>query len=79
MRIWIFVALLCLSIGPMAGQNPTATLVGVIQDSSGAILPGAQIELRNTDIGALRKASSDFKGEFTIPNLVPGPLRSRHH
>lgn len=73
MRFLSSVAVLCLTLGSLAAQSPRAALIGVVQDPSGAILAGAQVELRNVDTGEARKVLSDFKGEFTIPNLAPGP------
>jgi hypothetical protein len=55
-----------LAAGVLA-QNPTATLVGTVRDASGAIV------VRNTDTRDIRKAVAESKGEFTIPNLAPGP------
>ena len=65
--------LACLMIGILPAQNPTATLVGTVRDASGTVVPGAKLEARNTDTGNTRNSTSDDKGEFTIPNLVPGP------
>ena len=59
--------------GLLLAQNPTATLVGTVRDTSGAIVAGATLEVRNTDTDNIRKATSDENGDFTIPNLVPGP------
>jgi hypothetical protein len=62
-----------LTIGIALAQNPTATLVGTVRDGSGAVVTGALLEVRNTGTGSTRTAASDEKGDFTVPNLVPGP------
>jgi Carboxypeptidase regulatory-like domain len=64
---------MCLAAGSLVAQNPTATLVGTVRDSSGAIVVDAALEVRNTDTGDIRKAVAESKGEFTVPNLAPGP------
>jgi hypothetical protein len=53
-------------------QNPTATLVGTVQDTSGAVIPGAAVVARNVATNLQRTALSGNNGEFTIPNLPPG-------
>ncbi len=53
-------------------QTPTATLVGRVQDSSGAVVPEATIVVRNVDTNEARTALSGTDGGFTIPNLTPG-------
>jgi hypothetical protein len=66
------VSLLCLAACPLAAQNPTAALVGTVVDPAGAVIQGAQVEIRNSDTNELRKADTNAKGEFTIANLAPG-------
>src|SRR5438105_3721428 len=53
--------LACLTMGILPAQNPTATLVGTVRDISGAVVTGAALEVRNTDTGNTRKATSDEK------------------
>lgn len=50
----------------------TASLSGVVTDSSGAVLPGADVEVRNNATGALSPTVTDGQGRFTIPALNPG-------
>ena len=60
--------------GPrLLAQTATATIVGEVRDPTGAAIAGASLEVRNTDTNAVRKAASDEKGEFTIPELPPAP------
>lgn len=44
-----------------------------MRDQSGGIVVGANLEIRNRDTGITRKASSNERGEYTAPDLVPGP------
>jgi outer membrane receptor protein involved in Fe transport len=57
----------------LPGQNPTATLVGAVTDSSGAAVAAARLEVRHIETNELRHSASDVKGEFTVPDLAPGP------
>ena len=69
----VLAVLMCAAVGGLFAQNPTATLVGTVRDASGAVVVNAALEVRNTDTDETRKAVTDEKGEFTVPNLVPGP------
>ena len=41
-------------------------------DASGALVPGATIQLKNQGTGEIRRGVSDEAADFTIPNLPPG-------
>ncbi|MGI8741539.1 MAG: carboxypeptidase regulatory-like domain-containing protein [Bryobacteraceae bacterium] len=56
----------------LSAQSPTATLVGTVEDTTGARIGDADIQVRNIDMGDARTASSKADGQFTIPNLAPG-------
>ena len=53
----------------------TAEITGVITDSSGGHVPGANVTITNTEIGANRKTVSSAEGSYTIPLLRPGSYR----
>ena len=61
-----------LSVCRMVGQNPTATLVGIVQDGSGAVIGGASVKVRNINTNDARAAETGQAGEFTVPNLAAG-------
>jgi hypothetical protein len=44
-------------------------------DPTGAVIPGASIELRNIDTGADRTAVADAQGRYNIQQLAPGFYR----
>src|SRR5439155_26007595 len=58
-------------------QTVGASLQGTITDPSGAVIPGAQIEIRNTGTGAISKIESDSSGRFRAPVLSPGEYEVR--
>ena len=64
--------LFCAVVCALYAQTPTATLVGILTDPSGALVAGAGVEIRDTATNGLRKVKSDQKGEFIAPNLAPG-------
>ncbi|HET8546374.1 MAG TPA: carboxypeptidase-like regulatory domain-containing protein, partial [Bryobacteraceae bacterium] len=48
------------------------SIVGIIEDPSGAVVPNATVTIRNTQTGASREIAADEQGRFSIPNVVPG-------
>ncbi|MCL4402894.1 MAG: TonB-dependent receptor, partial [Acidobacteria bacterium] len=52
-------------------QSPTANLTATITDSSGGVIPGAAVMVRNTDTRESRALESDAAGNFTAANLPP--------
>ena len=66
------IVFLLICVCSLFAQSPTATLVGRIQDPSGASVPGARVDVTNSNTAELRSASSNADGEFAIPNLRPG-------
>jgi len=57
------------------GQNPTGTLRGTVEDSSGARVPSATITVEARGLAFSRAAEADDRGEFRVDVLPPGPYR----
>jgi len=53
-------------------QTSTGKIVGVVQDSSGGVLPGVSIVVRNLGTGTSRDTITDDRGQFEVSNLAPG-------
>ncbi|MDE1175822.1 MAG: TonB-dependent receptor [Edaphobacter sp.] len=69
-----YVCLMMLTVAlvkPSFAQNTTADVVGTVTDSSGAVVPGATIELTNTDTQEKRVVTSGAGGEYTFTLLKP--------
>src|SRR5260370_26794610 len=71
------VSLLLLTIFPAFPQTVGASLQGSITDPSGAIIPGAKIEIRNLETGVASSLTSDSSGHFREPVLQPGDYELR--
>jgi hypothetical protein len=56
-------------------QNNTGTLTGSVSDTAKTPIAGASIEARNTETGAVQKASSGLTGTYTLSQLPPGKYR----
>jgi hypothetical protein len=57
---------------PTGAQTSTGKIVGVVQDSSGGILPGVAIVVTNLGTGTTREALTDDRGQFDVSGLAPG-------
>lgn len=57
--------------GPLYGQVAGATLSGKLTDPSGAVIPNAQVSIRDTATGVVRTVTADSAGVYTAPNLKP--------
>ena len=65
------VTVLLLSVCVYA-QVSGATLTGTISDASGAVVPNAQISIKNVATGQERIFTTDAAGFYSSPNLLPG-------
>ncbi|HXH06517.1 MAG TPA: TonB-dependent receptor [Vicinamibacterales bacterium] len=76
MTIRIATALLAVVLAaaePVLGQGAvTAPLSGTVVDTSGGVLPGADVVVRNDATGATYTTVTNEQGIFTIPALNPG-------
>jgi hypothetical protein len=53
-------------------QVAGAGLSGTVTDPSGALIPNAQISIKNAATGVARAVTTDTAGFYTAPNLLPG-------
>ena len=58
---------LCYFASLLSGQVSTGTIVGVVEDSTGAIVPNAAVRVVHTATQDLRQALANERGEFNIP------------
>jgi hypothetical protein len=48
-------------------------MTGIVTDTSGAIVVGADVALVNTATNVSYHATTNSQGFYTIPNVPPGP------
>src|ERR1700719_2850601 len=68
----------CLAFGCTAiwAQNiTTANISGVVQDSTGLAVPGAEIKATQTETGLVRTVMSGADGAYLLTNLPIGPYQ----
>ena len=60
--------------GPLSAQQSVdyASVSGRITDSSGAVVPGAQVTARQTQTNVTASAVTDQEGRFRVRNLPAG-------
>src|SRR6266699_374215 len=61
-----------LGAGLVSAQVTTGTISGVVQDASGAAIPGAMVTIKNLDTGTARALTTDAGGRYTAPDLPLG-------
>ena len=72
--IQVVAAVVCLVTAMTASsQTITATLEGVVEDSTGAVIPGAAVNVINTATNAEFVTETNASGRFIAPSLQPGP------
>src|ERR1051325_1615038 len=64
--------ILSFAVSPSRAQDTTGTILGTITDSSGAVLPGVTVTVKNTDTSQSRSVVSDVAGRYRLPLLQPG-------
>jgi hypothetical protein len=58
-------------------QTVTGTFIGLITDSSQAVVPGAEISFTDVQRGALKKTFAGADGAYTLPYMQPSQYRVR--
>src|SRR6059036_2659863 len=53
-------------------QTSTATILGVVKDTTGALIPGVSITIKHTETGQTRTAISSETGDYNVPLLPVG-------
>ena len=67
--IGIFIAM---GASLVIAQGSTATIVGVVRDTSGALVPGVRVTVKHTESGLTREVTSGENGGYSVPLLPVG-------
>src|SRR5262249_62300138 len=62
---------------PLEAQAVRATILGIVQDTSGAAMPGATVEVRNVDTGVTQTVITNGQGRYNAPDLAIGTYEVR--
>ncbi|MBI4463927.1 MAG: carboxypeptidase regulatory-like domain-containing protein, partial [Acidobacteria bacterium] len=63
--------------GPVAAQQPTGTILGVVKDATGGVIPGASVTITATDTGMMRTGMTGADGAYRFPALPVGNYEVR--
>lgn len=63
---------LCFAVPPVRAQTFTGTFLGTVVDSSGAVIAGAKISVRDIATNLERSTASNDQGFYELPLLPPG-------
>ena len=66
------IAILVLTASLCFGQANLATLTGVVTDTGGGVIPGAEVTVINTGTANSRDLTTSAVGTYTFPALNPG-------
>src|SRR5271166_6851464 len=76
---WTLLAILCLALSVLATAGETGSnasvVSGTVADPSGAVVPGATVEIHNPVSKFQRSATTDGAGQFSFTNV---PLNTYH-
>src|SRR3989440_10027726 len=53
----------------------TATISGSVKDMTGAVLPGVEVKMTQTETSVARTTVTNETGSYVLPNLPLGPYR----
>ena len=67
--VWSLVA------APAFAQIDRGTIQGLVTDASGAVVPGARVEVVQTETNSPVSVSTNGQGFYTVPNLARGSYR----
>src|SRR5262245_11104098 len=65
-------ALVVLMPALASAQEQAGSLVGIVKDTSGAVLPGVTINVRSPQVVGVTSTTSDTEGRYRFPALPPG-------
>src|SRR5262245_6143401 len=57
---------------PLAAQEVTAGIYGIVSDTSGGVIPGATVSVRNVDTGLTHETVADDQCKFVLTLLPIG-------
>ncbi|HTA45866.1 MAG TPA: carboxypeptidase-like regulatory domain-containing protein, partial [Bryobacteraceae bacterium] len=72
LRLTLVLALLSGFAAAVFAQSDRGTITGTVSDPAGALIPGAAIEARNTETGAVYPVAASDTGNYTIAEVPAG-------
>src|SRR5436190_21121973 len=64
-----------LLVSAVLWAQATAQISGTVRDESGAVLPGVEVTVTQSDTGVARNTITNETGTYVLSNLPVGPYR----
>lgn len=74
-RVALCLAVLLAATGMFYAQGTAGTILGTVTDTTGAVVPNVTVDVTNTATGVTNSVKSTGTGDYSVPNLIPGPYR----
>jgi hypothetical protein len=71
-RLVLVVIVMLLATVSVWAQGSTSSITGTVKDASGAVVPGAKIEVKNEATGSAYSGATTGAGTYAFPSLTPG-------
>jgi hypothetical protein len=72
MKLRLTLAFLVLTVSTLAAQTFRGTILGTVTDSTGAVVGGAKVTVRNVGTGLTRTTQTSADGSYSVPELPIG-------
>ncbi len=73
---WFIVSILALFVPTSAfAQYDTGSIVGIVRDQTGALVPEAKVRVTNIKTGRIHEVNTNREGEYEVPGLPAGPYK----
>jgi hypothetical protein len=72
MKLRRILGFVLLAVGTLSAQTFRGTILGTVTDTTGAVIGGAKVTVRNTGTGQERSATTSADGSYSIPELPIG-------
>jgi len=72
LAVWLLAVFGLVAGIPSLAQSGRGTLTGSVKDTTGAVVPGAALNLKETNTGSTYATQASAEGLFTFPELPPG-------
>jgi hypothetical protein len=59
-------------VSRLRAQGASATILGTVTDMSGAAIPNAMVQVKNTGTGVTQSVAADAQGRFRVPDIGIG-------
>src|ERR1700759_374146 len=74
-QLWRLGLVRILGAAGVAHGQAVGTILGTVTDNTGAVLPGANVQITNIATGVTQSTVTSNAGDYTVPFLIPGQYK----